>query len=62
MILNRVKIQNSKKSFKAKQVNIEATQISFFWDLAPNFYFFSAVAYSAKAKSQEIKGNIRPQT
>ncbi len=41
MILNRVKIQNSKKSFKAKQMNIEATQISFFGTWLPIFIFLA---------------------
>ncbi len=40
LILNRVKIQSSKKPFMAKQVNIEAIHINFFLDLAPNFLFF----------------------
>ena len=40
LILNRVKIEISKKPFKAKQVNIEAIQIDFFLDLAPNILFF----------------------
>ncbi len=31
LILNRVKIQNFKKTFKAKGVNIEAIQINFFF-------------------------------
>ncbi len=35
---------------------IEAIQINFFFDLAPNFYFFSAVAYSAKTKIPGNKG------
>ncbi len=43
LVLNRVKIQNSKKSVKAKQVNIEEIQINFFWDLAPSFFSFSAL-------------------
>jgi hypothetical protein len=37
LILNGVKIQNSKKPFKAKQVNIEAIKINFF---LPSSYFF----------------------
>ncbi len=58
--LNRVKIQNFEKRFKAKQVNIEAIQIKFFLPSSQFFIFFSSVAYIAVA--QEIKGNIRPQT
>jgi hypothetical protein len=52
MILNRVKIEISKKPFKATQVNIEAIQISFFFVTRSQFfYFFSAVAYSAITKN-----------
>jgi hypothetical protein len=49
-------MQSSEKPFKAKQVNIEAIQINFFFDLAPNFLFFSTVAYSAKTKIPGNKG------
>jgi hypothetical protein len=56
LILNRVKILNSKKPFKAKQVNIEAIQINFLFDLPPTFLFFSTVAYSAKTKIPGNKG------
>ncbi len=38
LVLNRVKIKNSKKSYKAKQANKEEIQINFFLEQAPNFF------------------------
>ena len=40
LILNRVKIQSSKKPFKAKQVNIEAIQINLFFESSSQFFIF----------------------
>jgi hypothetical protein len=43
----------------AKQVKIEEVYNKFFFDLAPNFNFFSAVAYSTRAKISGNKGRSK---
>jgi hypothetical protein len=59
---NIVKIKNSKNPLRPNKWIYKQYKTTFVFDLPPNFFCFNDVTYSAKTKSQEIKGKIRPQT